>query len=249
MSLFGSPAFIGNGGGQQPQIDNFTSGGIWYCCPGVKLIQVIAIGGGGGGGAGSDTTTSGCVSFYLSGGGGGQGGGISMSCFNASQVGASGPVVVGTGGGANTTGGNSVWCSGTVNVVACGGRFGSCTGGVKNTTTSGGFGTGCGNVKNGNTGGGGTTLNGTNGSNSISNTTRGGGAGGSAQWCNVIPTCCTFGSAGSSSTASSIDFTQTSLDLSSIGCGGRGGNSSLDGNRSTSPTSGGGGYVRIIQYF
>jgi hypothetical protein len=250
MSLFGSVALIGSGGGRPNVIDDFTSAGCWYCCPGAKVIQVITIGGGGGGGNGSDTTTSGCASFYLSGGGGGQGGGISMCCFQGFQVGASGPVVVGGGGAANCCGCNSVWCSApTACVIACGGRFGSQTSGVKNTTTSGGFGTGCGNVKNGNAGGGGTTLNGTNGSNSVANTTRGGGAGGSAQFCNVIPISCTFGSAGSSSTTTSIDLTQTVIDLNTIGCGGRGGNSSVDGNRSVAATSGGAGFVRVIQYF
>ena len=250
MSLFGSVALLGNGGGKPTVIDDFTSGGCWYCCTGAKVIQVIAIAGGGGGGAGSDTTTSGCSSFYLSGGGGGQGGGISTSCFQGFQVGASGPVTVGGGGGGNCTGGNSVWCSAPgICVVACGGRFGGATNGVKNVTTSGGFGTGCGNCKAGNAGGGGTTLNGTNGSNSVANTTRGGGAGGTARFCNVLPVSCTFGSAGSPSTATFINFGQTCIDLTTIGCGGQGGNSSVDGNRSTVSAPGCAGFVRVIQYF
>ena len=256
MSMFGSSALIGNGGGKPTVIQDFTGSGTWFCCPGVKLVQVITIAGGGGGGGASDTTTSGCASFYLSGGGGGQGGGISMSCYLGPQVGASGPVTVGSGGaggsngGNGTSGGDSIWCSlPGICVASIGGRFGGGNGSVKNGSASGGFGCGTGNYKNGNTGGGAGSGNGTGGSNSIADTTRGGGGGGSAIYCNVIPVSCTFCSAGSASTASNFTSPQTCIDLSSYGCGGRGGNGSVDSNRATAGLSGSGGLVRVIQYF
>jgi len=258
MSLFGSPTLISTGGGSQPVVNDYTSGGCWFCCPGAKLIQVITIGGGGGGGGANDTAVAGCScpSFYFSGGGGGQGGGISVCCFPGCAVLASGPVTVGGGGAGGSNGsngcngGNSVWCGGpSACLVATGGRFGGGNGLVPNGSASGGFGCGIGNNKCGNTGGGGTNGNGTNGSNAITFTTRGGGGGGAARWCATLPTCCVISNPGVASTAYVFTLPQTSIDLVSKGAGGRGGNASFDGGRASAGIAGSSGFVRIIQYF
>jgi hypothetical protein len=260
MSLFGSSALLANGGGQQPVIDNFTGSGVWYCCPGAKTIQVITIAGGGGGGGTCNRPIAGCgcPTFGLSGGGGGQGGGISMCCFSGTQVGASGPVVVGAGGAGSVTaangcaGANSVWCSGSVNVSAMGGGPGQGSGNVNNGCVGSLYiGCGIGNYRCGN-GGGGSRYNG-NGAdarNDNTNSTRGGGGGGGAYYCNVIPISCTFWTTSNASTASFFCSPQTCIDLTSIGAGGRGGITSFDNSSfSCNGVSGNGGYVRVIQYF
>lgn len=82
----------------------YTGNATWNKPSGAKVVRVIVISGGGGGGSGRDGT-AGTVRF---GGGGGGAGGVSEQVFDASLLGSSEAVVVGTGGagGAARTGSN-----------------------------------------------------------------------------------------------------------------------------------------------
>jgi hypothetical protein len=251
MALFGSPAMLANGGGQQPVVNNFTGSGTWCCCPGAKLIQVIAIGGGGGGGASANYCATGCPTFYISGGQGGGGGGISMTCFTAGQVCSTAVVTVGAGGsqGAPATNGcNSCFVSGTAIVCAQGGERGNYSTVQNNQPTSGlGVG-GLGNYSQGNCGGiGWATCPGGNGTSS--ETTRAGAGGGGAYYCNLLGCVPVFTNRGEDSPVADFETPQTAISLNDYGRGGKGGNGSMNSQRTPAGTNGEAGYVRVIQYF
>jgi hypothetical protein len=260
MGLFGGSNIFGATGAGKCVITDYTSSGCWYCCPGVQLIEIITIGAGGGGGNGINlsTTTSGDAVLGAAGGGGG---GISQEIIRSCDVSTTGVVTVGIGGakctgGQADSGGNSVFCSGTYNTYACGGKGGYTgqdvpgiyepfpqnilNGGVP---CAGGYG----NYSDGNDGGQaivrfcvalGCTLNGTNGSNKTPATTRGGAGGGSAAYNGYS------GSAGSASNANTV----FGIDLTTIGAGGNGGSSEI-GSGASSGSDGSNGFVRIIQYY
>ena len=250
MGLFG-PTSVLSVGGQQPIVQNFTSSGTWNCCPGVKLVQVIAIGAGGGGGSSANFNTTGCPTFYISGGQGGGGGGISMCCFSPTQVSSSAVVTVGGGGAAGAPandGGRSCFVSGTAIVCAAGGQRGN----YSTTINSQPIGTlgvgGAGNQSQGNCGGAGYATQ--NGANATSlETTRAGGGGGGAFYCNLLGCSPVFTNGGSSSPVTEFTTPQTDIDLTTIGRGGQGGNGSMNLTRPITGQAGQSGYVRVIQYF
>ncbi len=115
-----------------PHMQVFTASGMFTVPAGVSNI-LVELWGGGGGGSSNWTYYTNASTLYASGNGGG-GGGYGKQVFSV-LPGANLAVVVGTGGGPNTAGGNSSF-NGTL--VAYGG-----TNGVSSSTGTGGAGGSC----------------------------------------------------------------------------------------------------------
>lgn len=128
--------------GTVPDVQTFTASGTWTKPAGAQFVRVVCIGAGGGGGGGNISGSPGT---------GGGGGAYTETIFNASDLGSTVTITVGTGGAggasnaAGSAGGNSSF--GT-NLVAYGGG-----GGTNAAASTGG-------------GGGGTAGAGANGTNS-----------------------------------------------------------------------------------
>lgn len=136
----------GSGGGDTARVDSYTSPGAvsWSKQTGAKSITVIAYGAGGGGGGGA----GGAAGSVRGGGGGGGGGAYASKTFQASDLGSSETVTVGTGGsggsggsssagGVGSAGGNSSFGA---HLIAYGGGRGA--GGTTGATTATGGGGG-----------------------------------------------------------------------------------------------------------
>jgi hypothetical protein len=262
--MFGQSLLLGSGA--RPVVSEFSSGGTWCCCPGIRYIQVIAVGAGGGGGDGIflNTTTCGDAVHGAAGGGGG---GVSYDTFLATSIGPTGSVVVGTGGSRSSSGqagngGHSSFSSCSAFVRAGGGKGGYAGQDVPSIyepfpsgVTNGGSACvgGTGTYSAGNAGGQAYIRNPPAGycqdgiyTSNLTNTTRGGAGGGSATYpgfgCPALN--------GAASTAGTC-YTVCGVDLSFYGKGGDGGTSRVCAFPSgrTNGTVGGNGLVKIVQYF
>jgi hypothetical protein len=242
-----------------PVVNCYTSGTSTWCkCPGAQVIGIVVIGGGGGGGDSINICTVGCSTLNIAGGGGGGGGGISSCCLSSANVPDTATVVVGNGGlrgSPSTAGGHSCFVGSGLTVCA----GGACRG-QQNTSTSpspyisnGGAG-GSGTAVNGNSGGSscGGPFNGFNAGNS-SGRTRAGGGGGGSRYCNIIPTSCTSCTQGTDSSSFLYDPNWMcgcgAICTTTVGKGGRGGNSSLNFCQNVCGENGNAGLVYIVQYF
>ena len=253
MALFGtSLSFNGNSCNCQPVITQYGCAGsfCWAKCPNAVAVGIITIGGGGGGGDSTNTCTAGCGTYYYPGGGAGGGGGISSAIYNATQVATCAAIVVGNGGSRGipgSDGGPSCFVGG-VCVSSTGGRYGEGSTTPNSNVTNGGVG-GAGTAYNGAAGGAGRgTVNGDNGETK-DNSARGGGGGGGARYCSVVPTSITYTSKGVASPITTYDNGWACIDLEYYGCGGMGGDASMNNQRSVSGTAGNTGLVYVVQYF
>jgi hypothetical protein len=242
-----------------PLVCCYTSAGTftWTKNPAAQAVGIVVIGGGGGGGDSINICTVGCSTLNIAGGGGGGGGGISSCCVPSVDVPETATVVVGNGGlrGSPSTGGG-VSCFVGSGLTVCAG--GACRG-QQNTSTSpspyisnGGAG-GCGTAVNGNCGGAscGGPFNGFNAGN-CSGRTRAGGGGGGSRYC-TSPTSCTSCTQGTDSSSFLYDPNWTcgcgAICTTTVGKGGRGGNSSLNFCQNVCGENGNAGLVYIVQYF
>lgn len=229
------------------RVISFSANDTWRPAPGLRAVQVFAVGGGGGGGGGSQLTNR-------AGGGGGSGGGYSLAYFNAEALPDSVSVTVGAAGaagGGGTSGGAGGSSSFGAFMVAVGGTGG--TGGGISTGAAGVGITTYGAMFFGGDGGDGTLVDGNPAPNLARGAPGGGGgggynngagaAGGAGSWRATSATG-GGGAGGASGTNGASGVLPVNADVylgPGLGGGGGGGATTGDGGNGAAGVLGGGG--------